>query len=84
MWMIFRDACRLAHSDTGLIGALGAGWTGVTVVIAVSIVYKDLTVFTSLSFVFWYISGLVAAARIRQVLAGGAPVQLPVATRIEE
>jgi hypothetical protein len=37
---------------------------GITVVVVLSTVYKDVIVSTPLSFLFWYFAGIVAAARM--------------------
>jgi len=64
-WLIFTDACYVATRGEGVIGTLAAGWAGVTVIMAASVYYKDITAHASLSFLFWYLSGLVAAERMR-------------------
>ncbi|HKT75076.1 MAG TPA: hypothetical protein VJQ47_19490 [Steroidobacteraceae bacterium] len=62
-WMIFSDALAVAKADTGLVGAIAAGWIGIVAVIAVSNFYSVLHTFTSVSFFFWYFSGVIAARR---------------------
>jgi hypothetical protein len=71
LWHIFRDSLVVAGRDPGLHGAIAIGWTGCTVIIAASVFYKELHLAESLSYLFWYWSGLVAAQRMR--LAAGAP-----------
>ena len=64
-WLIFRDALVVARHDQGLRGPLAIGWTGVVVVFALATFYKGIHGFESLSYLFWYFSGLVAARRIQ-------------------
>ena len=68
MLLVFRDSCFVARRVEGLAGTIAAGWAAVTIVMAVSIVYTDVIGFASLSYLFWYFSGLVAAARMRRVV----------------
>jgi hypothetical protein len=67
--LIFRDCLVVARHGTGIRKPLAAGWAGVTAVMAVTIPYVDNLVMTSLMFVFWYISGVIAAERMRLSLA---------------
>jgi hypothetical protein len=69
-WLIFRDAMAVAAQDTGLMGSIALGWVGVTAVIAVATFYKGITGFESLSYLFWYFSGLIAAMRMRLLTTG--------------
>ncbi len=64
-WLIFRDAFVLTMQDSSIIGAVALGWLGTTAVIAVATFYKTMHYFESLSYLFWYFSGLVAARRMR-------------------
>jgi hypothetical protein len=65
MWMILQDCRVVARSDVGLFGALGAAIAGVTAVIFLSMIYRDLTSQISMSFLFWFYAGLVSAYRMR-------------------
>ena len=65
MWLVFQDARALARDRAGLMSALSAGWVGVIGVMAVSMIYVDVIAQTSLSYLFWYFAGLVAAHRMR-------------------
>jgi hypothetical protein len=67
-WFIFRDTLVVARSDPTIVGAVAVGWVGVTVVMVVSTFYKNIHAFESLSYLFWYFSGLVAAQRMRLAL----------------
>jgi len=64
-WLIFRDALYVARNDKSRIGAVALGWTGVVVLMALSLVYTVAHEFDSLSYLYWYFSGLVAARRVR-------------------
>jgi hypothetical protein len=62
---IWRDARLVARSDDGMLGALAVGWMGVTGVMVVSLFYNTIIDNGTLSFLFWYFSGLIAAQRMR-------------------
>ena len=65
MWLVYSDALAVARRDEGLRGSIAAGWAGVTAVFIICIPYTELIPMTSLSFLFWYFAGLVAAERMR-------------------
>jgi hypothetical protein len=79
-WLIFRDAIVVAREDDSLFGSLALGWAGVTAVITFATFYKNIVGFESLSYLFWYISGLIAARRTRLALAGAVTRTRPVLT----
>lgn len=64
-WLVYQDARAVARHRDDIVGALAAGWVSVTIVMGVCIFYKDLIVQTSVSYLFWYFSGLIAASRMR-------------------
>jgi hypothetical protein len=64
-WLILRDSLSVATHDRTIVGAVALGWLGVTLVMAVATFYKSLHYFESLSYLFWYFSGLVAAQSVR-------------------
>jgi hypothetical protein len=77
-YLIYRDARAVADADRGLVGALAAGWSGVTVVIVIALFYVSLGASEALSFLFWYFSGVVAAHRMRLTPARlQPPTQIP-------
>jgi hypothetical protein len=63
--LIFSDSRHVATRGTGIMRAVALAWTGVTIMMGLTIFYKDLLPVTSLSYLFWYFSGLVVAARMR-------------------
>jgi hypothetical protein len=64
-WLIFRDAIAVARSDSGLVGSMAVGWIGVVVVITLATFYSAIHLFASLSYLFWYFSGITAARRMQ-------------------
>jgi hypothetical protein len=64
-WLIFRDAVFVAAHDVGIKGSIALGWVGVTAVMAVATFYKQTLGFESLSYLFWYFSGLIAGAAMQ-------------------
>jgi hypothetical protein len=64
-WLIFRDAIALARVDDTLTGWIAVGWAGIVVLTVFATPYKTIHTFASLSYLFWYFSGLVAARRMR-------------------
>jgi hypothetical protein len=68
-WLIFRDSVTVARADDTLTGWIAIGWTGVTALMVVATPYKAMHVYESLSYLFWYFSGLIAARRMRLAFA---------------
>jgi hypothetical protein len=68
MWLVYRDARSVSRHHDGIIGAVAAGWVGVTVLMVISILYMPLITQTSLSYLFWYFAGLIAAGRMRRAV----------------
>jgi hypothetical protein len=64
-WLLFWDTVFVARNDHELKGSIAIGWAGVVAVIAFATFYKTIHTFESLSYLFWYFSGLVAARRIQ-------------------
>ncbi len=77
-WLIFRDSLAVAQLDRGLLGAIAVGWAGITVLMIIAMPYITSHVYASLSYLFWYMSGLVAAARMRLALAQTPAIESPV------
>jgi len=62
--VIARDALHLSRRDD-LWGALGRGWVAVTALFVVSLFYRNLLHDNAIWYLYWYFSGVVAAARWR-------------------
>ena len=71
--LIMRDAFVVARCDQSLIGAVAVGWVGVTLVMMLATFYKSVHLIESLTYLYAYISGLIAAQRMRLALAAHAP-----------
>ncbi len=63
-WMVFSDSLAVARRDDGPLGAIAAGWAGVVAVFLLSTVYNAFHYFTSVTFLYWYISGIICARRV--------------------
>ena len=63
-WLVFRDCLVVARCDGGLLGAFAAAWAGIAAMTVISMPYKTIHAFPSLSYFFWFYSGLVAARRM--------------------
>jgi hypothetical protein len=65
--LIFLDARRLAQRQ--LSGRpteiVAVGWSGAVLVLALGIFYKDVVVSSAMSYLFWYLSGMVIADCMR-------------------
>jgi hypothetical protein len=84
-WLIFRDSLAVAQADRGFMGAIAVGWAGITVLMTIAMPYITSHIYASLSYLFWYMSGLVAAARMRLAYAGvpaaaASPLEIASAT----
>jgi hypothetical protein len=80
-YLILRDSLVVARRDESLVGALAVGWIGVTLVMVLATFYKAVHLFESLTYLYAYLSGLIAAQRMRLALATQArPVP---ATRVQ-
>ena len=63
--LLLRDAYAVASEEQSVVGSIALAWLGITLVMALAMFYKSLHYFESLSYLFWYFSGLVAAERER-------------------
>lgn len=85
--MILKDALFVAKHDTGLLGAIAPGYIGAWSVVTVGLSYITVHTFESLSFMFWFFSGLLAARSLRVAAAPSeaaprlAPVLAPLNLR---
>ncbi|MFO1378443.1 MAG: hypothetical protein U1F14_15715 [Steroidobacteraceae bacterium] len=65
-WRVFSDARSVAAGGSGLLSAVAMGWCGVVALVTVGYFYKSLIVYDSMTTLFWYFSGLIAAERMRR------------------
>jgi hypothetical protein len=75
-WLILVDSLAIARTDDGFMGAVASGWAGITVLMTIATPYITTHIFPCLSYLFWYFSGLIAAMRMRTVLAAQEQRQL--------
>lgn len=76
-WLIFRDSVAVAHLDQGIVGSVAIGWAGITVLMTIAMPYITTHIYASLSYLFWYMSGLVAASRMRMALTQAPALVVP-------
>jgi len=67
-FLVFDDARRLRSADSAA-GALGLGWVAISVVFVISLAYKNVLTFNVIGYLFWYLSGQVAASQFRRAWA---------------
>jgi hypothetical protein len=75
-WILFRDALYVGRRAPGIMGPLAIGYTGVFITTIAGSLYTPVHS-TDTSYLFWFISGLIAAARQRMVLAAVAARREP-------
>jgi hypothetical protein len=68
-FMIFLDAVDVMRRDNGLTGIVALGWIGTSIVIGASLFYITIHISETVSYVFWFFSGVIAARRTRMALA---------------
>jgi hypothetical protein len=64
-WLVFSDALAVARSDSGFVGAMAVGWIGVVAMMTAATFYTHTHVFASISYLYWYFSGMIAARRVQ-------------------
>jgi hypothetical protein len=64
-WLVFSDALAVARSDSGILGAMAVGWIGAVAVMTAATFYTHTHVFASISYLYWYFSGMIAARRVQ-------------------
>jgi len=67
-WAVYKDARYVARMNSELKGTVAAGLIGATAVIWLGMFYNDVTITPSVSYLFFYYSGLIAADRMRVAL----------------
>ncbi len=60
-WMVYSDSLTVARRDDTLTGALAAGWTGVVAIFLLATIYNSFHFFTSVTSLYWYLSGIICA-----------------------
>jgi hypothetical protein len=66
--VVLMDGIYVAKRDRGLMGTVALGYVGVWFTVTIGLFYATLHAFESISFIFWFFSGLFAARRQRLVL----------------
>jgi hypothetical protein len=69
-WLVFLDTLSVARRDETLVGALAVGWTGVVVLFALCVFYTVYHEFISVTYLYWYFSGVMCARSRALALAG--------------
>ncbi len=70
-WIILADTIAVARADgTTLTGSIAVGWTGVVILISITLTYNVVQAAESISYLYWYISGIIAARRMQMAIAG--------------
>lgn len=72
MWLVYRDARVVSDHDDGFRSAIAAGWVGISAVMVITVFYSDTVVCSVLSYLYWYLSGFVAAERMRCAMSFAA------------
>jgi hypothetical protein len=68
-WFVFIDTLAVAKLDTGMTGAIAAGWIGVVAIMVLVTFYSTGHVYASVSYLYWYFSGVIAARRMQLQVA---------------
>jgi hypothetical protein len=63
-WMVLSDTLSVLRRDDSLTGALAAGWSAVVVIFAIDVFYTNFHEFTSVTYLYWYFSGVICARRV--------------------
>jgi hypothetical protein len=64
LYLIFRDA-RVARKAEGMTGAIALGWIAVIGIMFIAWFYKKTVGSDALGYLFWFYSGVIAAASMR-------------------
>jgi hypothetical protein len=76
-WIVFKDAVTVSR-EPGLLGAIALGWIATTLLMCISLAYSVVHMYESVSYLFWYFSGLIAAHRARaELVSAPTSVYLP-------
>lgn len=66
-YLIYQDSRVLAAADGSVTATLATGWTGVTAIMVMATFYANVAASEPASYLFWYLSGVLAAQRVRAV-----------------
>jgi hypothetical protein len=76
LWMITSDSLKLARISEGLVGVIAVAWPAVVAIVFITMFYAPTYYFESVSYLFWYFSGMIAAHRTElQLAAQRAPAR---------
>jgi len=64
-WLVISDAIAVTRQGYSLLGGISAGWVAVAGMLCLSLLYSTVHMVESLSYLYWYFSGTVAAQRMR-------------------
>jgi hypothetical protein len=73
--LLFLDALYVSRHDDTFDGALATGWIGVVALMTIAMTYTIVHEFASVSYLFWYFSGVVCARRVVLEREGLQPMQ---------
>jgi hypothetical protein len=65
--LLLADALAVSRS-ADVFGGLAVGWIGVTALLIASLFYSNVHMADSLSYLYWYLAGTIAARRMRLAL----------------
>ena len=74
--MLFVDAFRVSRGD-GFHAALALGTLGVIALVCASVPYATMIDSAAVSYLFWYVAGIVAAERMRSTVTEKRPAVVP-------
>jgi hypothetical protein len=81
IWLVFLDTLAVVRDDKQtLFGAVAVGWAAVVAIFALNLVYDNFHEFTSLTYLYWYLSGVICARRVAMAQVARSPA--PTARRL--
>ena len=69
-WLIFVECVSFPRAEQSMASALAIGWSGVSAVIAMQMIYSNTLGNPALEYLYWYFSGVVVASAMRFRLDG--------------
>jgi hypothetical protein len=74
IWLIFWDTLAVVKEDVEtLFGALAVGWAAVVAMFALNLFYDSFHEFTSITYLYWYFSGVMCAQRVKMAHEARSP-----------